>query len=149
MEITHIQRKEFFALCRSLNIDKDSQRQLIWQHTNGKTASVASGSTMTKAEMNNLLKWLRKQKQGSVDETVSLRRKVISLLHQLGWETATGKVDWSRFNRFLASPNSAVAPKHLNNYQKAELHLLKKQLEGILKQQQQQEAEHAVKQQLL
>jgi len=63
---------------------------VILEATEGRTTHITE---MTYSESNSLIKWLTGEK--SRDKQVG---KILSMAHEMGWETPDGKVDMSRID---------------------------------------------------
>lgn len=123
----------------NLNIQNDVKEDLVYQFTNGRETR---SSAMTSEECQALITYLRglKRKLEAPKPTApakpdspenKMRRKVISICHEMGWKLASGKIDMARVNEFCEKRGHKH--KVLNFYTKEELPLLITQFEKVLK----------------
>lgn len=115
-------------------------------HKEALTASFSNGRTestteLTVQECNEFIKYLnnelQKRKVDSPkfdpnDKAQKMRRKILSICHELGWEDSTGKIDWDRLNSWLQKYGYKKYI-NLNDYSEKELPTLVTQFENLLK----------------
>jgi len=115
---------------------------LVYQYTNGRTQH---SSEMHMHECQSLINFLS-AKQGAQQVTVAgrsagkndvfkrdrMRKKILSICHELNWETPEGAVDFPRLEKYLEK----YGYKHktnLNSYTTEELPTLVTQFENMLR----------------
>lgn len=135
------QYARFFYLAKELGLDEDSYRPIIGQYTNSGSTSLKDLKrqqyfdlcSSLQNEVNKLKHSKPQQAQQPQPDTLPMRRKVCSLLHELGWEQPGGRIDWKRFNQFTRHSKSPVASRMLDAYDSKELQKLINCMEGMLK----------------
>jgi hypothetical protein len=124
---TNNQNTKLHALLSKLKIDKEMKESLVNQFTNGREISSAN---MTKFECKLLIEYLQKYfNQDEAEKCDKMRRRILSLCHEMGWELENGKVDMERVNGFCL--NKGYLAKPLNNYNLKELPKLIYQFEKV------------------
>lgn len=140
---TATQNKRLHLLITKLGIDAEAKEELVYQFTNQRETSSAK---MEVRECNALIGHLEvisgqstaaKGKVGGYvqtnDASNTMRRKVLSVVHELGWELPGGKIDWTRLNAYLFK--YGYLHKDLNDYKYEELPTLVTQFENLLRSQ--------------
>lgn len=125
---TATQNARLHFLTGQLNIDKEMKEDLVYQFTNGRETSSAK---MDIRECQALINHLGSLNKENSDKGDKMRKKILSIVHELGWETPTGKIDWKRLNDYLNK--YGYLHKHLNDYQYHELPKLVTQFENLQK----------------
>lgn len=113
-------------LVTRLAIDPETKEELIYNHTAGRTVSIRE---LSKIEAEKVIKFLTSQ--GRVTETPAsrMRRKIISMAHELGWKVPGGKVNMERLNEWCIKYGYLSKP--LNKYRTDELTGLVTQFEKV------------------
>lgn len=135
---TLLQNSRLHLLITQLGISKEQKADMIRNVTKGRTASSAE---LHKLEADELIIWLSglakaklqaKYNNQKIDSPADrMRRKILSICHELNWQDTNGKVDWVRLNNFLLK--YGYLSKTLNKYTEAELPKLVTQFEQLLK----------------
>lgn len=107
----------------------DLKEELVMRFTNGRTPR---SSEMDVRECQALINYL----QALVNKTFNdpadrMRKKILSICHEMGWELPNGKIDWDRLNGYLTK--YGYLHKELNDYTNDELPTLVTQFENLLK----------------
>jgi len=126
-----VQNKQLHLLVKELNITPDNKEELVYSFSNGRETSSAN---LTHAECQGLINHLRAMKSGQrqEDKADKMRKKVLSICHEMNWKLPNGKLDWNRINAFLYK--YGYLKKTLNDYTEKELPMLITQFENLLKQ---------------
>lgn len=134
------QNKILHALIGTLGIPADVKEELVHQFTNGRETK---SSEMTVEECRALINHLNVIKQQNIKVVASpgpvfqntpannMRRKVISIAHEMKWKLPNGKADMTRVNDFCVKRGHAH--KTLNEYTYDELPKLITQFEQVLR----------------
>jgi len=133
------QNKQLHAILGKLKIDKETKEDLVYQFTSNRTKS---SREMLMQECQNLINYLNALQKGSTqlkardsgkvyDACNQMRRKILSICHELQWENAEGKIDWTRLNNYLNKYGYLHKP--LNDYTYDELPKLVTQFENLLR----------------
>ena len=84
------------------------KEDIILSHTGGRTAHI---SEMTYAECQDVVKTLQPMAPGYKNEKDLMRRKILSIAHELNWELpGTGYVDMRRVNDWCLKYTGAKKP---------------------------------------
>jgi len=133
MNRTLQQNKQLHALISKLGIDKDTKAEMVHQYTRGRTCSSAG---MTINECDILINFFSKQVEGytpgghTLDSNANkMRRKILSICHDMLWENPDGSVDWKALEAWLLK--YGYLHKYLNDYSEAELPTLVTQFERL------------------
>lgn len=130
------QSKQLHATLARLGM-MDSKKDLAFTYSNGRTDST---SELTEFECDQLLRDLRRnlplpkkvQKGDSnQDPADKMRKKILSICHEMGWENLDGSIDWKVLNGWLKKYGYLHLP--LNAYELDELPQLVTQFENLLK----------------
>ena len=129
------QNREFHIRLQELKIDEDTKQELVLQFSNGR---VRSSKDLFFEEMDQLILHLRYQGSSikpkepkPIDPCDKMRKKIISICHEMGWKLANGKIDMKRVNEFCEKRGHGK--KRLDDYEYKELPLLITQFEKTLK----------------
>lgn len=127
------QIKVAHTLLTQKRIVGDAKEALVSRFTNGRTTSVGA---MTGEERDSLINHLRVISEdysnwGRFEINNQNHRYILSLCHQLGWETEDGKVDLTHLGKWLAKYGYLHKP--LKAYTSKELPRLVVQMENVLK----------------
>jgi hypothetical protein len=122
------QNARLHKLIGMLSIDPDHKKDLVEQVSQGR---VSSSADLTIAECHRLIVHLQKIADESDQGLVRMRRKIMSICHEIGWTTAEGKVDYRRLNGWLLK--YGYLHKNLNTYTAKELPQLVTQFENLAK----------------
>lgn len=137
MKRTSSQNAQLHALVAKLGIDPELKSELVTRFTNGREQSSAQMEVMECQRLINHLNSLGKSQQQlkgvdkGYDPANRMRRKVLSICHEIGWELPNGEIDWLRLNEYLNKYGYLHKP--LNDYAYAELPTLVTQFENLLK----------------
>jgi len=131
------QNKQLHALLSKLKIDADTKKDLVLQFTNNREESTKE---LMVDECQNLINYLNAAQHGSttlkksggkvVDVCDKMRKKILSICHDLQWELPNGKIDWKHLNDYLNKYGYLHKP--LNDYTEKELPTLVTQFENLL-----------------
>lgn len=139
---TAIQNKQLHAILGKLNLEQEVKQQLVFNHTQGRTTSTKEMQINECQALINYLNHLQKNivEVKEVPAPVKLitpeqkmRRKVLSICHEMGWRLPSGKIDINRVNAFCL--NHSTLKKELNAHTAKELPKLISQFEQLLKKQ--------------
>lgn len=136
MTIQPWQNRRLHALIGELKIDAETKEDLVYEISAGR---VKSSAFLTFEEANSLINNLQVLKNKNFKPVVpqtdwvvdKMRRKILSIGHEMGWKLKTGKIDMERINEFCVARGHQH--KRLNDYTKAELPILITQFEKTLK----------------
>ena len=103
--------RRFFATIKKLGIDR---ADVAHQFSQGRTASVMA---LTDDELARAVQVLQPQSPKAKGDR--MRKKIISMAHELGWRNAEGRADMARINRWCEQYGYLHKP--LNAYQLHEL----------------------------
>lgn len=121
-------------------IPKENVKDLVYSFTNGReTSTTKLTSEECNAMMDHLWKMYEKMKHveglkaNAEDDAKGqrMRRKIISICHEMDWRREGGKIDMYRINEFCMK--RGFAKKRLNDYSSQELPKLVTQFEMLLK----------------
>jgi hypothetical protein len=122
---TKEQSIRFNTIISKLGIDKEGKEDLVYNITQGRATS---SKDLTHLECDKLIKNLQ---PNVLIEGDKQRKKILSIVHELGWETPTGKIDWNALNPYLLK--YGYLHKLFNDYTPNELPKLVTQFENMLK----------------
>ena len=122
------QNSRLHLLIGQLNIDKESKEDLVYQFTSGRETS---SSKLEFKECQALIDHLGSLTKESFGPGDKMRKKILSIVHELGWETPTGRIEWKSLNEYLAK--YGYLHKALNDYEYNELPTLVTQFENLLR----------------
>jgi len=128
MQRTIHQNKTLHAIITKLGIDEDLKREMI--HNFSKLRTTKS-SELTYYECNELLNYLNKMQADKDKQADAMRKKLLSIAHEMQWELPDGSIDWIRLDAWLHK--YGYLHKDLNKYNIKELPTLLTQFENILK----------------
>jgi len=133
------QNKILHSLIGKLNIPADVKEDLVHQYTNGRETK---SSAMTPEECQALINHLNFIKRQRVEVVPNakpvldnnnpenkMRRKILSLCHEMQLKLANGKIDMTRVNKLCVE--RGYKHKELNQYTRTELPLLVTQFERM------------------
>jgi hypothetical protein len=130
MKRTPEQNSRLHLLIGELMIDAEHKRELVEEASYGR---VSSSKDLTQVECNRLLNHLQtllnEHRQGG-DAGQKMRRKIMSMVHELGWENPSGSIDYNRLNAWLLK--FGYLHKELNSYTVQELPALVTQMDKML-----------------
>lgn len=112
-------------LINRLKLDKDTKEELIYMHSDGRTTHI---SELSKQEAIQVIKSLTSGANIPETPASKMRRKILSMAHELHWETRNGKVDLSRVNGWCVQYGGG---KSLDAYTVTELPTLVSQFESM------------------
>jgi len=95
IQSTSAQRKKIGYLISKLSIDKDTKEELIYLHTDGRSASIKE---LLFSEADKVIKALVNGRVEYHTPKEKMVRKILSMAHELNWENTYGKVDMKRVN---------------------------------------------------
>lgn len=129
------QNARLHALITKLGIDTETKAQLVAEVSKGR---VTSSKLLTERECEMLISHLSSMpamagtRYGYVNDPANkMRRKILSICHELEWELQNGSVDWPRLNAWLLK--YGYLHKGLNEYTEQELPTLVTQFENLLR----------------
>lgn len=133
------QNKRLHALITKLGIDGDAKEELVYNFTGTRETST---SKMEVSECQNLINHLEAATKGltpaipkgngNPNKADKMRKKILSICHEMNWTNEQGKVYWPTLNEWLLK--YGYLHKTLNEYKEAELPTLIAQFENLLKQ---------------
>lgn len=104
------------------------REDLALQYSGGRTAKT---SELTISECNALIQKLQEEAATRVPESKKkMLSKFFSICHRLGWETESGKLDYTRIDNWLKK--YSIQKKGINDYSTSELPKLLSQIEKLL-----------------
>lgn len=125
------QNTQLHALIGKLGIDKDLKEELVAKFTSNRETSSAQ---MQYGECQDLINHLLQIAGGSHSQewkaSNKMRRKILMICHEIGWETPSGKVDFSRLNAWLLK-FGYLHKANLNEYKYNELPTVVSQFEQL------------------
>lgn len=130
------QNSRLHQLLGELNISDEQKQDFVYQYTNGRETST---SKMLVPECQSLINYLvvlkqqkgmNKQRKPEQTPAQKMRRKILSICHEMGWKQ-NGAIDWDRLNGWLLK--SGYLKKQLNDYTEQELPKLVTQFDQLLK----------------
>ena len=113
-----------------LGIDSDHKADLVQEASEGRTSSSAELSSEECQRLINHLQTMVNDQNRNTPEN-RMRRKVISIVHELRWKTPDGKIDYKRLDAWMLK--YSYLHKKLNSYSAAELPALVTQFDNMLK----------------
>lgn len=149
---TNSQNKRLHYWLGVLNVSAENKAEMVYAHTNGRENRSCA---MRPDECEEMIKSLKRMANGlnagsyrgkhhppassglqppppkEEDKGNRMRRKVISIGHELGWKLENGKIDMKRVNEFCLKRGHGH--KLLNDYEVKELPKLITQFEQLLK----------------
>lgn len=134
---TNSQNKILHWQLGELNIPQDVKEDLVHQFTNGRaTRSSQMAPNECQALINHLNVVIKETKKTKTtvaknDGGDKMRKKILSICHEMGWKLEGGKIDMARVNDFCLK--KGCKHKLLDDYTRAELPLLITQFERVLK----------------
>lgn len=136
MKRTAKQNNELHYLIGQLGIDAEHKEELVYQYSNGRTTSSAE---MIIPECQALINHLKaatkgysKVKDPKSDPANVMRRKILSICHEMGWKNEiSDQIDWEKLNGWLFQ--YGYLKKDLNSYTLYELPKLVTQFEQLLR----------------
>ncbi len=137
---TQKQNNQYHAIVSKMRLTKEQKSDLILSFSNGRTSSSAD---LSREEMQLLINRLNAMQYRHIsnsnvrvnfyadDPADKMRKKCLSIVHELGWEMSDGQINWQTFNAWLFK--YGYLHKSFNNYTYEELPRLVTQLENLLK----------------
>nr|WP_067054106.1 hypothetical protein [Mucilaginibacter sp. L294] len=92
---TPAQNSTIGYLISRLRLDPDTKEELIYTHTDGRTTSIRA---LYKHEAIKVIQSLTSGESAPQSPANKMRRKVLSMAHELGWKIPDGKIDMERIN---------------------------------------------------
>lgn len=113
--------------------DKEFRMMLCHQFSNGRFSSLKDLTDMQLNELKRHLSSLVPKEIPSheFESNDAMRKKILSICHEVGWEDSAGKIDWNRLDNYLNK--YGYKHKSLNSYKHNELPTLVSQFEELLK----------------
>ena len=115
--------KKYIKIIRTIlskkGIDEDQKEEMVMQVTGNRTASIRQ---MYTGQAISMIKALNKETDQYKETRSRLKRKVLALAHEMGWEHESGKVDMGRVNRYCQT--RGAGKKVFNWYSNSELQTL-------------------------
>lgn len=132
---TKEQNGRLHVLLSQLNMT-EYKADLAASFSNGRTEST---SELTVYECKRLIEYLTRLIEGksqatpqyATDKANKMRRKILSICHEMQWEHPSGSIDWERLNSWLMK--YGYLHKSLNAYTEKELPKLLTQFDNLLK----------------
>lgn len=133
MKRTPQQNSQLHAICSKLGIDAELKAEMVWEYTKGRETSTAELQIDECQAMINHLNHLAKNKGADPDfiKADKMRKKIISIAHEMNWKLANQKIDMKRLNKFCQ--DRTYGHKNLDEYTLRELPELVTQFEQVLK----------------
>jgi len=125
MQITPQQRNCIYAMLKKLHIIGEAKEIVILGFSNQRTVHVSELLKVEAAALIQHLKDLDPDEQGAN----KMRRKIISMAHEMHWHNRFGKADMQRINSWCKV--YGYKHKSLNNYTYKELPALVTQFEQV------------------
>jgi hypothetical protein len=144
---TKTQNSRLHALITKLGIDDEAKEELVYNFTGTREKST---SRMEVSECQNLINYLQAvANNGNGNITASgkplpeslrtganaasdkMRKKILSICHEMNWKLDNGKINWNSLNDYLLK--YGYLHKLLDDYKEAELPTLVTQFENLLK----------------
>jgi hypothetical protein len=125
------QNKRLYKLLGILNIDDVQKVELVEEVSKGR---VSHSAELTVQECNSLLNHLQTiiNNRNASDSTANkMRKKIMSIAHELGWETPSGSIDYERLKNWMLK--YGYLHKELKDYSDGELPRLVTQFDNMLK----------------
>lgn len=128
------QNKQIHVLLSKLQIPSDIKKDIVHEVTQGR---VISTKDLTYQEADAMIKFLQRFTRGRIlvhskaDDAQKMRRKILSICHDIGWEDDKGAVDKTRLENWLLK--YGYMHKTLMDYTLEELPALLTQFEKIQK----------------
>lgn len=116
IESTSKQRSMIGFLINKLKIDPETKEEIIWQFSSGRGVSIKD---LQFNEASAVIKALITGQVELKDPAEQMRRKLLSMAHEVGWELPNGKVDMERVNNWCVQ--FGFLHKKLNDYNANEL----------------------------
>ena len=128
MNIDNKQIRIIYALLPgAIKNDQEAKESLITQYTGD--PDLGSVKDLGAQQADRLISDLRVLKQKSIDPADRMRKKILSICHDMGWELEDGRIDWKRLNGWLIK--YGYLHKKLNDYKLQELPALVTQFENV------------------
>ena len=125
--MNHAQNKAVYALLNKTGL-LPQKENIVAGISDGRTTSTRE---LTPQEAIDLIKYLKNQDQSEIAADV-MRKKIISLAHEMGWHVAgTRKADMRRIDEWCKK--FGYGKKSLDNYHYNELPKLVSQFESVYK----------------
>lgn len=106
-------------LVSKLKLDSDTKEELIWLYSDGRTTRI---SELRLNEAKEIIVALQSGTTFVPTPAAKMRRKILSMAHEMNWEHTNGKVDMDRVNKWCV--DYGYLSKHLDKYKEDELPVL-------------------------
>ena len=130
MKIKNWQIQRIHALLpKTVKNDKELKAELIAQYTGN--PSRCSTTDLNVHQATSLIGFLSNKKLEESEAANKMRRKILSICHEMDWHVEGDQLDWNRITAF----NVKYGPgkkAHLNSYSNSELRILVTQYEKVL-----------------
>lgn len=113
-----------FTISR-LKIDQDTKEELVYTHTDGRTTSIKD---LYKHEAIAIIQSLTSGVTTPKSPAAKMRRKILSMAHELGWKLSDGRINMDKVNKWCCT--YGYLKKNLDLYLESELPPLVTQFEG-------------------
>jgi hypothetical protein len=135
------QNARLHSLITKLGIDAEGKEELVYQFTAERETSSAKMEVRECQALINHLEIMAGQSTARIVNTKGramgqtydlmdrMKKKILSICHELGWELPSGKIDWHRLNAYLLK--YGYLHKGLNEYKYEELPTLVTQFENL------------------
>jgi hypothetical protein len=118
--------KKLMALLTKSNL-QGRRHAIVWDYSNGRTES---SRELSDPETNRIIRDLERGFK-ELDRCDTMRKKIISQAHEMGWELAGHRADMARINAWCLK--FGYLHKSLNQYSYAELPALLTQFDSVYK----------------
>jgi len=113
-------------LCTRLKMDKETKEDMIFCYSNGRSSSTKD---LFESEATQLIQFLVNESGLPQYDSFKMKRKILSMAHEMNWEVSGGKVDLGRINNWCI--RFSGKNKVLDAFSYAELPALVTQFEMV------------------
>ncbi|WGQ12969.1 hypothetical protein [Sphingobacterium faecium] len=113
-------------LVSRLKLDDDTKEEIIYSYTDGRTTSIRE---LQFEEAKEVIKALTSGHVQFQSPANKMRRKILSMAHEMSWELPSGKIDMQRVNNWCI--NYGYLAKRLDKYTDSELPALVSAFENM------------------
>ena len=125
------QNKRLHKLLGMLKISGEAKEDLIYSFTNKRETSSSKMEVRECQNLNNHLQHLVNELGFAEDDRANvMRKKILSVCHEMNWKLENGTLDWERLNAWLMK--YGYLHKELNEYSYKELPKLVTQFENMI-----------------
>lgn len=112
-------------LVTRLKLDSETKEELIYTHTDGRTTSIRG---LSKQEAAQVITSLSSGHNVEQSPAAKMRRKILSMAHELNWKLPGGRIDMQHVNDWCST--YGYLKKDLDRYTESELPTLVTQFEA-------------------